>query len=89
MNIEPFVARISRNGQISLPAGIRRRWSTERVVVLDRGDHVVIRSLPDEPAKHYRGWFGTKGPTTDDARKSERSADVAIDKAGPRQRTTR
>jgi bifunctional DNA-binding transcriptional regulator/antitoxin component of YhaV-PrlF toxin-antitoxin module len=40
---------ISRGGQISIPASIRRRWGTSAILVEDRGDSVVIRPLPEDP----------------------------------------
>lgn len=41
--------RVSRGGQVSLPAEIRHRWQTGTVVLEDRGDHVILRPAPDDP----------------------------------------
>jgi len=42
-------ARISRGGQIQIPAEVRRRWGTVNVIVEDLGDEVSVRPLPDDP----------------------------------------
>lgn len=47
--------RISKGGQVSLPARIRRRWGASRLLVDDRGDHVVLRPLPDDPVEAATG----------------------------------
>lgn len=41
--------RISKGGQISIPAGIRKRWKTDRVVFEDRGDTLVLKPWPADP----------------------------------------
>jgi bifunctional DNA-binding transcriptional regulator/antitoxin component of YhaV-PrlF toxin-antitoxin module len=46
---------ISRGGQISVPAAIRRRWGTTAVLIDDRGDSLVIRPLPADPIGAARG----------------------------------
>lgn len=47
--------RVSKGGQISLPAPIRHRWGTSTVVLDDQGDHVVIRPAPDDPIAAAEG----------------------------------
>jgi bifunctional DNA-binding transcriptional regulator/antitoxin component of YhaV-PrlF toxin-antitoxin module len=47
--------KITAGGQVSLPAAIRRRWGTNAVALEDRGDHVVVRPLPDDPIAAARG----------------------------------
>jgi bifunctional DNA-binding transcriptional regulator/antitoxin component of YhaV-PrlF toxin-antitoxin module len=49
--------KITRGGQVSVPADIRRRWSTNTVAVEDRGDHVVLRPAPDDPVAAAYGAF--------------------------------
>lgn len=46
---------ISRGGQISIPAAIRKRWGTRAVTLDDRGDHVVVRPAPENPIEAVRG----------------------------------
>lgn len=47
--------RVSKGGQVSLPAPIRKRWSTSTLVLDDQGDHVVLNPAPDDPIKAAAG----------------------------------
>jgi bifunctional DNA-binding transcriptional regulator/antitoxin component of YhaV-PrlF toxin-antitoxin module len=38
-------AAISKGGQISIPADVRRRWGTDRVRLVDLGDRLIVRPL--------------------------------------------
>ena len=49
--------KVSRNGQISIPANIRRRWNVRNVRILDEGDQIVVRPLPDDPIAAAYGAF--------------------------------
>lgn len=66
--------RITKSGQVSIPANVRRRWQTSEVQVEDCGDHVVVRPLPDDPVAAVRGIFKEhmKGMTTDELRRQAR-----------------
>lgn len=60
---------ISKGGQISVPAEVRKRWKTRRLVVEDRGDEVVLRPAPDDPIAAARGALkGRLGHTSDELR---------------------
>lgn len=41
--------RLSRGGQISIPASIRRRWRTSTFTLDDRGDRLVLEPAADDP----------------------------------------
>lgn len=41
--------RISKGGQLSIPAAVRHRWATSTVVLDDQGDRLVIEPAPDDP----------------------------------------
>jgi AbrB family looped-hinge helix DNA binding protein len=73
-------ARISRGGQISVPAAIRRRWNTDRVLVDDRGDEIVIRPLAHDPIAAARGLLKPRaiddGRSSADARKQTRDEEA-------------
>jgi bifunctional DNA-binding transcriptional regulator/antitoxin component of YhaV-PrlF toxin-antitoxin module len=43
------IMTVSTNGQVSIPAGARARWSTCRVTVVDLGDRIVMRPAPHQP----------------------------------------
>lgn len=46
---------ISKGGQISIPAAIRRRWGTSTVALDDQGDRIVIEPAPDDPIAAAEG----------------------------------
>ena len=71
----PVIARVTANGQISLPAEVRRRWAVDRVVIVDRGSHVIVKALGPDPIADYRGRFPGCGPDVDELRRQERLAD--------------
>jgi AbrB family looped-hinge helix DNA binding protein len=41
--------RISKGGQISIPAAIRHRWATSTVALEDQGDRIILEPAPDDP----------------------------------------
>ena len=47
--------RITRAGQVSIPAEIRHRWDTTTVAIEDKGDRIVLRPVPDDPIAALRG----------------------------------
>jgi hypothetical protein len=47
--------RISRGGQLSIPAAIRHRWATSTVVLDDQGARIVIEPVPDDPVAAAEG----------------------------------
>jgi hypothetical protein len=71
--------RISKGGQISLPAAIRRRWATESLVVEDLGDRVVLRPIPHDPIGTAVGAFPSKKMTSSRAREQIRREEQAAE----------
>ena len=72
-------ATISKGGQVSIPADVRHRWGTNRVLVDDRGDELVFRPLPMDPIAAARGSLrgvGTSEPTSDAARRQTRKEEA-------------
>ena len=47
--------KITRGGQISIPAAIRHRWGTSTVQLDDRGEMLVIKPAPDDPIAAAEG----------------------------------
>lgn len=41
--------KISKGGQVSIPATIRNRWGTSTVAMEDHGDWIVLQPAPDDP----------------------------------------
>ena len=60
-----------------MPAEIRRRWRTTRVLVEDRGDSLLVRPIPDDPVGAAMGSLAGPGPTSDEARAMLRDEETA------------
>ena len=73
--------RVSKGGQISLPAEIRHRWGTAELLVEDRGDTVVLRPMPEDPITAARGALGPARLPLDAARTEERIAEAERERA--------
>lgn len=71
--------KITSSGQISLPAGVRKRWGTNAVAVEDMGDHVLVRPLPDDPIAAARGALKGKLSATEALRKRARKDESAAE----------
>jgi len=73
--------RISKGGQISVPAEVRHRWKTSRVIIEDQGDQLVIRPTADDPIAALRGAFADPSmPSSDELRRMARADDRAAEK---------
>jgi bifunctional DNA-binding transcriptional regulator/antitoxin component of YhaV-PrlF toxin-antitoxin module len=71
---------ISKGGQISIPATVRRRWGTDRIAVEDRGDSLVVRPLPADPVAALIGSLPSRSGLTGEqmrrlARQEEQAAE--------------
>lgn len=80
--MEPIRAKVTRNGQVSLPAELRHRWATGAVLVIDRGDYAIVRPIPTDPVAALRGAHAGPGPSTQQARAAERTADAERERQG-------
>jgi bifunctional DNA-binding transcriptional regulator/antitoxin component of YhaV-PrlF toxin-antitoxin module len=49
--------KISRGGQVSIPAPIRHRWGTSTVALRDEGHRIVLEPAPDDPIAAAEGVF--------------------------------
>jgi bifunctional DNA-binding transcriptional regulator/antitoxin component of YhaV-PrlF toxin-antitoxin module len=68
-------AKVTRNGQMSLPAELRHRWGAGSVLVIDRGDYAIVRPIPPDTVTALRGAHAGPGPSSDQARALERADD--------------
>ncbi len=69
-------ARITTSGQMSLPAALRRRWQTNSVVVVDKGDYIIVRPRPADVPSALKGSLRAHGPlNADQMRQAEREAE--------------
>lgn len=70
-----YVMKVTSNGQVSIPAAARNRWHTDRVVVMDLGDRIVMRPTGDDAMTELVGKYASRGPSTDLARRRARAVD--------------
>jgi hypothetical protein len=71
--------RISRGGQIQVPAEVRRRWGTDEVLIRDYGTHLRIVPIPDDPIGQTMGAFAGPGPTVNDMVRQLREDEAAAE----------
>lgn len=64
---------MTRNGQVSLPAELRRRWAADWVLVIDRGSYAIVRPIPDDVVGTLQGAYAGPGLRTEEARAAERA----------------
>lgn len=77
--------RVTSAGQVSVPAEVRRRWSTTRVKVTDLGDRLIIEPEPENPFSQLAGVFAGSGPSADEMLAEARAEEQAAEdrKFGP------
>jgi bifunctional DNA-binding transcriptional regulator/antitoxin component of YhaV-PrlF toxin-antitoxin module len=74
-----YVMKVSSNGQVSIPADARSRWHVERMLVVDLGDRLVMRPLPDDVVGSLSGKYAG-GPTADATRRRARQEDAEAER---------
>lgn len=73
--------KITRGGQISIPAAIRRRWGTSTISLDDQGERIVLEPAPDDPIAAAEGALSEDfadldlGSLRREAREDERAAE--------------
>lgn len=74
--------RISKGGQVSIPARIRHRWGTSTVALSDEGHRIVLEPAADDPIAAAEGALATEFGKLDlrrlrrEAREDERVAEA-------------
>jgi AbrB family looped-hinge helix DNA binding protein len=70
--------KISKGGQVSIPAPIRKRWGTMTVTLEDRGEEIVLKPAPDDPIAAAAGAFASQGRGLglETIRREEREAEL-------------
>jgi bifunctional DNA-binding transcriptional regulator/antitoxin component of YhaV-PrlF toxin-antitoxin module len=68
-------AKVTRNGQVSLPAELRHRWGVASVLVIDRGEYAIVRPIPQDIVAALRGAHAGPGPSVEATRAAERADD--------------
>ena len=72
--------RVTTAGQISLPAEVRRRWSTSRVKITDEGGRLIVEPASENPFDAAIGLLAGGHLSSDDLlaeRQRERDLDAA------------
>ncbi|HEY7961202.1 MAG TPA: hypothetical protein VID29_04690 [Solirubrobacteraceae bacterium] len=71
---------------MSVPAAVRKRWRTRTVLAEDRGDHVVLRPVPDDPVAAAAGAFATQIGVlgSEQARRLDREEELDVDERARR-----
>lgn len=73
--------KISKGGQVSIPARIRHRWGTSTIALDDQGDRIVLEPASDDPIAAAEGALAAELSGLDvkrlriEARGAERSAE--------------
>jgi bifunctional DNA-binding transcriptional regulator/antitoxin component of YhaV-PrlF toxin-antitoxin module len=73
--------KISKGGQISVPALIRRRWGSSTVVLHDEGHRIIIEPVADDAIGAAEGVLAAEfghlreGRLRDQARSDEQAAE--------------
>ena len=69
--------KVTQGGQISIPADVRRRWNTDRVVVIDTPDGLIVRPFDPNAADRIMGKYTQPGAmNSDEMRRIAREDDV-------------
>jgi bifunctional DNA-binding transcriptional regulator/antitoxin component of YhaV-PrlF toxin-antitoxin module len=74
--------KLSKGGQISVPAAIRHRWGGSIIALEDHGDHVVLRPAPDDPIAAARGDLKdvVGEVTSEEMRREARAEDAELER---------
>ncbi len=66
---------------MSVPAAVRKRWGTRTVLAEDRGDHVVLRPVQDDPVAAAVGAFATqiRALGSDEAKRLDREEELDVE----------
>jgi bifunctional DNA-binding transcriptional regulator/antitoxin component of YhaV-PrlF toxin-antitoxin module len=73
------IARISKGGQVSIPAAVKNRWGADQVLIEDRGDALVLRPLPADPIGAALDLLPADGPAADEIRAQLREEEAAAE----------
>ena len=69
--------KVTQGGQISIPADVRRRWNTDRVVVIDTPDGLIVRPFDPSAVDRIMGKYARPGGmASDEMRRIAREEDA-------------
>jgi AbrB family looped-hinge helix DNA binding protein len=75
--------KVTKNGQISLPSDVRKRWKTDRVMVFDTPEGLIVRPFDANAISRLAGKYkpAAGAPTVDELRRREREAEAEREEA--------
>lgn len=76
--------KITRAGQVSIPAEVRERWGASNVLIVDEGERITLRPVPESPMEAIRGILKGKGRSDIDSTEAIRQARNEDDAASER-----
>jgi AbrB family looped-hinge helix DNA binding protein len=71
-----MLINITDRGQISIPSEIRHKWNVRRLLLVDEGDRIVLRPVPDDPIAAVLGKYAWIEATSDEMRDEDRAVDI-------------
>jgi AbrB family looped-hinge helix DNA binding protein len=71
-----MLINITERGQISIPSDIRHKWKVRRVLLVDEGDRIVLRPVPDDPIAAVLGKYAWIAATSDEMRDEDRAVEI-------------
>jgi AbrB family looped-hinge helix DNA binding protein len=73
------IMKVTASGQVSIPAAIRQRWQTHRVMIVDEGDRLVLMPIDDDPISQLQGLLKGTELTSDELRARFRDEEQAAE----------
>ena len=63
---------------LEIVAELRKRWGSESVLVIDKGDYAIVRPIPADILAALHGKYAGPGPNTDEMRATAREEEREI-----------
>ncbi len=84
------IMKVTSNGQISIPAEVRKRWNTDRVIVFDTSNGLVVRPYDPDAIRNLRGKYrNLTTETIDEGRRAAREEEAEREEQRDRARRVR
>ena len=81
------ILKVTANGQISIPAHVRKRWNTDRVIAIDTPWGLVVKPFDPNAVERIAGSYYRPGqPSSDELRRHDREEDARREAARDRAR---
>lgn len=74
--MKTYALKVSSNGQVSIPSGVRRRWRVSHVLVIDKGDRVIVRPIPEDRLGAVIGKYAHTASPSEVLREDARAEDA-------------